>query len=119
RRGRFSPIALASIATILMIQPARGHGVVIGQDGDGHLLVHVESPQPLALPLSVFPGVNGWASPEPGITAAEIDEPEEGLFMLAANCNIQFELVSFDPGVQIVTDHVWFAGETYLFGSPA
>ena len=106
-------------STVLHTQAARGHGIVIGQDGNGHLLVHVEAPQPLALPLSIFPGIMGWAAPEPGITAAEIDEPQEGLFMLAANSNIQFELVSFDPGVQIVSDHVWVAGETYLFGPPA
>ncbi len=100
-------------------QIAFGHGVVIGQDGAGHLVVHVEAPQPLALPLSIFPGIIGWAAPEPGITAAEIDEPDEGLFMLAGNCNIQFELISFDPGVQVVTSHVWVAGETADFGPPA
>lgn len=83
------------------------------------MLVLVEAPQPLALPLSIFPGIVGWAAPEPGITAAEINDPGHGLFMLAPNCNIQFELIASDAGVQIVTDHVWGVGETALFGPPA
>lgn len=108
-----------SFITVFQAADALGHGVVIGQNGAGQLRILVESPQPLAVPLSAFPGVTGWAGVEPGITAAEIDEPGEGLFMLAPNSNIEFELVSFDPGIQIVTDHVWVAGEIYLFGPPA
>lgn len=97
----------------------RGHGVLIGHDGAGQLRLHIESPQPLAIPLSIFPNINGWAGVEPGIAAADVDEPGESLFVLSASSNIQFELVSFDPGIQIVTDHVWVPGETYAFGPPA
>ena len=108
-------MVLACVAS----RDVRGHGVLIGHNGAGQLRLHVESPQPLAIPLSIFPNITGWAGVEPGIAAADIDEPGESLFVLAANSNIQFELVSFDPGIQIVTDHVWVAGETYLFGPPA
>lgn len=109
----------ASLCFWMSPNDAFAHGVLIGQNGAGQLILHVESPQPLALPLSIFPNITGWAAVEPGIAAAEADDPGEGLFMLSTNSNIQFELVSFDPGIQIVTDHVWVAGETYLFGPPA
>ena len=109
----------AMVLACVASRDVRGHGVLIGHNGAGQLRLHVESPQPLAIPLSIFPNITGWAGVEPGIAAADIDEPGESLFVLAANSNIQFELVSFDPGIQIVTDHVWVAGETYLFGPPA
>lgn len=119
RRGLCCLMLVATLSTWLTSNHARGHGVLIGHNGAGQLSLHIESPQPLAIPLSIFPNMPGWAGAEPGIAAADVDEPGENLFVLSANSNIQFELVSFDPGIQIVTDHIWVAGETYLFGPPA
>lgn len=99
-------------------EPAIGHGVLIAQNSSGQLVVHVDAVQPIQLPPSVFPGIEGHAAAEPGLASQEVNEPDEDLFLLNPACNIQFQFVSADPGLQIVTDHVWTPGETVQFGAP-
>jgi len=112
-------IASAVLATAFFF-PSRawGHGALIGHTAAGQLVARVEVPMPVEVPPSVYPGITGYAGVEPGIASAELDEPAEDLFRLAENCNIQFEVIAFDPGVQIVSDHVWVVGETAVFGPP-
>ena len=111
--------AAAVLAAAVFSTPvAEGHGVIIGRTAAGQLTAHVEVDLPVALPPSAVPGVLGYADFEPGIASAELPEPDADLFQLADNCNIQFELVAMEPGLQIVSDHVWMVGETVLFGPP-
>ena len=91
---------------------------MIGHCAAGQLRVELETPMPAPLPPSPFPGISGWADAEPGIASAELDDPDHDLFRLAPNCYIQFELVGADPGISIVTSHVWALGETIDFGPP-
>lgn len=119
RSGTSSATAVALLLLLAVsTENAAGHGVVIGQNSEGRLSVHIEAAMPVELHPSTIPGVDGWADTEPGITSAEINEPKEDIFLLDLNCNVQFILVSFDPGVQIVTSHVWVPGETFDFGPP-
>lgn len=117
RMFRFSALAVAAFFAA-PLSTVDAHGVVIGRNAAGQLRVLIEVPMPIPLPPSPFPGIPGWADAEPGIASAEIDEPSEDLYQLDPNCNVQFELVGTDPGVQIVTSHVWVPGETIDFGAP-
>jgi hypothetical protein len=94
------------------------HGVAIGESSAGELTAFIDAHQPVELPPSPFPGITGWAAVEPGIASAEIDEPNNDLFLLDPGCNIQFEFIGADPRLQIVTSHAWVPGETLDFGPP-
>ncbi|GMU32771.1 MAG: hypothetical protein HS101_13025 [Planctomycetia bacterium] len=110
--------AVATAVILSRAQFALAHGVVIGQSAAGDLKVHIEVNQPIELPPSVFPGIIGAANASPGIASAEIDESDEDLFLLDPGCDIQFIFIDADPGLQIVTSHVWVPGETFEFGPP-
>src|SRR5262245_28175345 len=111
-------ILIAFSCALLSSTSAWAHGLGIGRTAEGQLHAIVEVPMPCPLPPSPFPGIDGFADAEPGIASLEIDEPDEGLFQLDPDCFVQFELVATDPGLQIVTSHVWVPGETIDFGPP-
>lgn len=118
-RGIGQIFGVAAVAVLLSAaQSAFAHGVVVGQNSSGDLVVHIEVHQPIELPPSIFPGILGWANAEPGIASAELDEPDEDLFQLDDACSVQFIFVGADPGIQIVTSHVWVPGESLEFGPP-
>lgn len=117
---RFIPPFAAAVLCLaaLPLPRACAHGVVIGRSTTGQLRAVVEGEPPLPLPPSIFPDIEGFAAAEPGIASAEEDLPEHDLFRLSLESSIEFELVSFQPGLQVVTSHVWVAGERLLFGPP-
>jgi hypothetical protein len=95
--------------------------VMIGHTADGRLAVLIEAPQPLPLPVSIFPGIPGWANAELGFHSAFKDFPEEDFFALPDTVDVRFMLVSADPGVRLLNDHgsAWMLpGETFELGIP-
>lgn len=118
--GKIKAILVISFAIALNAQPAKlfAHGVVIGQDGAANLAVHVSIELPIEVPPSIYPGIEGFADVEPGITSAEVNDPDANLFLLDPASNIQIELVSADPGIQIISPTAWVPGQTFLFGPP-
>jgi len=94
---------------------------MIGRTASGRLKAIIEASQPLALPPSVFPGIPGWATGELGFHSAFADMPDEDLFVLPDTVDIQFVLVSTQPGVRLLNDHgsAWMLpGETFELGIP-
>src|SRR5262249_34738900 len=123
--GRRVPIGVPGLVALaialLIVAPVEivsAHGISIGRSAAGQLRIVIEVSMPAPIPPSIFPGITGWANAEPGLASAELDEPAQDLFQLDPGSDVEFELVAFDPGIQIVTSHVWVPGETLEFGPP-
>jgi hypothetical protein len=115
---------LATLALAIQLQAtaardAIAHGIVIGRSAAGEIHVHVEEEMPVQLPPSVFPGIDGWAGTDPGLTSVEVEEPDHDLFFLDPGCFIRFILVSQDPGIQVFGGlQPLSPGDTIDFGPP-
>lgn len=118
RRTVFASALAGAMLVCALSSEARAHGLVVGRSASGQLKAHVEVSLPVPLPPSPFPGTDGWAGASPGIASAEVDEPQQDLYMLAPNSSIQLILVGADAGIQIVTSHVWVVGEVFDMGPP-
>jgi len=79
--------------------------IVIGQSGAGQLKAHIDFTMPVELPVSPFPGFDGWADAMPGYASAFVDEPAEDLFQLPPGVNIVFILAAEDVGIHVWNDH--------------
>jgi hypothetical protein len=126
RRYRMRPLCSAAVILAALAGPratalAGEEEVMVGRTSAGRLAALVEAPQPLPLPVSVFPGIPGWAAGELGFHSAFVDSPGDDLFVLPPEVDIRFVLVSTDAGVQVLNDHGsgWLApGESFELGSP-
>lgn len=118
RRASCIYLGVLVCALLMSSGQALGHGVVIARNAAGKLQGAIHVPMPVELPPSIFPGITGHADPEPGLTSIEVEEPDEDLFFLDPGSNIHFVFIGADPGLQIVTSHVWVPGEDSDFGPP-
>lgn len=99
----------------------------VGRDLTGNLVVEFNFNNALEIGLSPDQNAfNGWFGDEPGFASFPEDEADEGIFRLEAGAQIQFELISADPGF-LVYDPTFSSalgnGDTFLFdaitGDPA
>lgn len=73
--------------------------IEVGVDGAGKL--KVEFADAYELPLLDSPILNGWGSDDPGFGNLEADEPDEDLFVLDPDANIEVEFVSGDDALNM------------------
>lgn len=78
--------------------------ILVGQTAAGELHLHMDFAQPVAVPLSIFPGISGYAFGDLAFHSTILDEPEEDFFQLSTAANFQFVLLAKDPGVEVWND---------------
>jgi hypothetical protein len=100
--------------------PACGEeDMLFGHNAAGQLQVRIEFEQPLELPVSVFPGVSGFATGEMGLHSTILDEPTNDFFQLSSAADFRFILLSKDPGMEVWNDHgsaFMTNGESFFIG---
>lgn len=75
--------------------------VRIGVDDTGKLAVEFDSLY--ELPMLDTPLLHGWGVDEPGFMSIETDDPNDGLFVLDPDANIEVEFVSADDALNMWT----------------
>lgn len=115
-------LCLAAAAWFCACGVARGHEeLIIGRTAANQLKIHFHAKLPVDMPVSVFPGFPGWVAVEQGFESTSLDEPDEDFFQLDQNSDIEFVLVSQDPGIRISNDTgngYTPVGGTFHFGQP-
>jgi hypothetical protein len=98
---------------------AQEEDVLLGQNSAGQLQVRIEYTQPLQLPVSIFPGISGYATGLLGFHSAAHDEPTNDFFQLSTAADFRFILITNDPGMEVWNDHgsaFMTNGETFFVG---
>ena len=93
-------VAIAGPAT-----PAKAHEIVllVGRSAAGQIKIDADLDHPVPLPVSVFPGISGYAEGEPAFHATILDDPANDFFQLDPSASFQFVILSQDPGIGIYT----------------
>jgi hypothetical protein len=102
----------------LAIAFAGGEEMNVGRNGAGQLVAHIGFAQPFPLPVSVFAGINGFATGEEGFHSQPLDEPGEDIFMLNPQADIQATLIFLDPGMHVyISAQPMQLGQIMAFGA--
>lgn len=97
--GRFLSVSAVGAAAVV---PCQAHlEIVIHAHADGQLHAHMDFPMPAPLDENIFPGLTGWAAPDPEIVSLFVDDPDEGAFTLAPTADIEIVIVDLDPQVLV------------------
>ena len=93
-------VAFAAAAT-----PADAHEIVllVGRSAAGQIKIDADLHHPVPLPVSIFPGISGYAEGEPAFHATILDDPVNDFFQLDPSANFQFVITAQDPGIGIYT----------------
>lgn len=78
--------------------------IFFGGSAAGQLKVDVDTAQPLELPVSVFPGISGYATGEVGLHFVSFDDPINDFFQLSTAADFRFILLAKDPGMEVWND---------------
>jgi hypothetical protein len=78
--------------------------ILVGRTATGEIHLHMDFDQPVVLPLSIFPGINGYAFGELAFHSTSLDEPAEDFFQLSTATNLRFILLAKDPGMEVWND---------------
>ena len=73
---------LPSLIAPVASQARAEEEILAGRNAAGQLRIEVGYAQPLALPVSVFPGIPGYATGELGFHSTIIDDPANDFFQL-------------------------------------
>ena len=93
----------------------------VGRNASGQLVVQIEFEQPLVLPVSVFPGISGYATGEVGLHSALFDDPGNDFFQLSPAADFRFILLAKDSGIEVWNDtgsSYMNVGESFYIGPP-
>lgn len=94
-------------------------GVDIGRNSAGRIVAVIEAAQPFPMPVSPFPGVEGYATGAIGFTSVEVAHPHEDLHPLDAGSDIRIELVSAEDGLVLYFGPMPMSpGDSGVFGPP-
>ncbi len=117
-----SRIIVSLIVSVLIAPVVFAHEdeIDVGHTAAGQLKAVVEFEQPLELPVSVFPGISGYATGLVGIHSVILDESGEDLFQFPPGpASFQFILVAKDPGIEVWNDTgsaFMSVGQSYFMG---
>ena len=82
--------------------------IVVGRSAGGELRIHSDFDQPVELPVSIFPGMPGYATGELALHSTILDDPTNDFFQLSVAADFRLILLAKDPGME-----VW-GGTSYL-----
>lgn len=110
------------LGTLGMTGSVFGHGaveVLVGRTATNQL-AFVSDPgidEAVHVPRSVFPNLQGYATPGLGFESLLLDAPLDGVFVLAPAAQISVRLVGTDPGLTVYNGFTPLApGSTIAFG---
>jgi hypothetical protein len=95
--------------------------VLFGRSAAGLIQVAVGFGQPFALPVSVFPGISGYATGEVGFHSTVFDDPANDFYQLSTASDFRFILLAKDPGMEVWNDHgsgYMAVEESFFVGQP-
>jgi hypothetical protein len=99
------------VATLIAVQTfAHEEEIDIGRTAAGQIKLAVEFEQPLELPLSIFPGISGYATGEMGVHSVFFDDPANDLFQISPSADLRFILLAKDAGMEVWND----TGSAYM-----
>ena len=99
-------LTLAAIAAS-GVSPVIGHEeevILVGRSAAGELVVDSDFDQPVELPISIFPGIFGYATGELAFHSTILDDPANDFFQLSATADFRFVLLAKDPGMEVWKD---------------
>jgi hypothetical protein len=78
--------------------------ILVGRNAAGQLKINVGYTQPFVLPVSVYPGISGYATGELGFHSTLFDDPTNDFFRLSTAADFRFILLTNDPGMEVWND---------------
>jgi hypothetical protein len=84
--------------------------VLVGHSAAGQIKADVQFTPPLPLPVSVYPGISGYATGDMGFHSTILDDPTNDFFILSPAGDFRFVLLAKDPGMEVWND----TGSGYL-----
>jgi hypothetical protein len=103
--GRAALLVIAAAALITLPASAPAHEIVlnVGRSAAGQIKIDADLDHPVPLPVSIFPGISGFAEAEPAFHSTILDDPANDFFQLDPAANFQFVITAQDPGIGIYT----------------
>jgi hypothetical protein len=100
-----APVIVAAAITAFATTAAPAHEIVllVGRSAAGQIKIDADLHHPVPLPVSVFPGISGYAEGEPAFHATILDDPANDFFQLDPAANFQFVITAQDAGIGIYT----------------
>lgn len=78
--------------------------MLVGRNAAGALVVDSDFPQPVEVPVSIFPGIPGYATGLVAFHSTILDDPTNNLFQLSTAADFRFILLAKDPGLEVWND---------------
>lgn len=78
--------------------------IVVGHTAAGALVVDSDFEQPVELPASIFPGIDGFAIGELAFHSLIADDPTNDFFQVSPAADFRFVLLAKDAGVEVWND---------------
>ncbi len=106
----FRTIVILAVATMIAASESqlKAHEetvIVVGRNAAGEIVVDSDFAQPVELPVSIFPGISGYATGEIGVHSTIFDDPDNDFFQLSTAADFQFILLAKDPGMEVWNYH--------------
>jgi hypothetical protein len=121
-KSKTSILLRAALIAAMMALAANGEEeILVGRNAINQLVVQVGFVEPMALPLSVFPGISGYATGELGLHSNILNDTNNDFFPPSTAADFRFILVAKDPGMEVWNDTgsgYMAVGEMYYVGQP-
>lgn len=78
--------------------------ILVGRSVAEELNIDSDFAQPVELPVSIFPGISGFATGELAFHSTVLDDPENDFFQLSTTADFRFVLLAKDPGIEVWND---------------
>ena len=116
---RYALSFAAIVASGVSQSPAHEEQViVVGRNVAGELVVDSDFDQPVELPVSIFPGIPGYATGELALHSTILDDPTNDFFQLSIAADFQFILLAKDPGMEVWNGTGYLGtNEAYMIGT--
>jgi hypothetical protein len=93
----------------------------VGRTAAQELAIEIHFPQPVVVPVSIFPGITGYAFGELAFHSLAFDEPTNDFFQLSPSADFRLILIAKDPGMEVWNDTgsgFLATNQTYYIGQP-
>ena len=97
-------VAIGGLALLTMVQAAVAHQLLVGRNSQNQIVLILDDGPTYDLPLSSLPGFPGFADAEPGFVGNGDDMPADDFFSLPIAADLEFQLVSAQPHIQVWND---------------
>jgi hypothetical protein len=94
--------------------------IEFGHNAAGQLKAEIGFEPPLGLPVSVFPGIPGYATGEVGFHSTVLDDPTNDFYQLSSAAEFRLILLAKDTGMEVLNDHgsaYMQVGDTFFVGT--